>query len=70
MTFIRSFSKVIRSLCLVLQMYSGKEDDCGLKIVKGSIRGRRKGGLEGKEEKAEEGREHIYENIQSSICCY
>ena len=34
MTFIRSFSKVIRSLCLVLEMYSGKEDVCGLKDSK------------------------------------
>lgn len=33
-TFIRSFSKVIRSLCLVLEMCSGKEDVCALKDIK------------------------------------
>lgn len=61
---------MITSLCLVLEMYSGKEDDCGLKGSKRVYKKKGEGGLEGKEERAEEGRGHIYENIQSSICCY
>lgn len=31
---MKSFSKVIRSLCLLLEMYNGKEDVCVLKNIK------------------------------------
>lgn len=48
---MRSFSKVIRSLCLVLEMCSGKEDVCALKNIESIYKKKKEGKKKEEEER-------------------
>lgn len=48
---MRSFNKVIRSLCLVLEMCSGKEDVCALNNVESIYKKKKEGKKKVEEER-------------------